>query len=149
MLLPWGYVTAKSLLGCLIKNDRMLRTKVKLLLQTPPILDIRNSTLPGFPPKPSCNKNSVFLSFLQEFAIFLSPLMCNVINVITALKKIYMRSSRVCMSLRWRRTKQSDFRFFFQYYYLWWCSRIRWKSLRPLLVHVLVRLDPGKYFRFR
>lgn len=39
--------------------------------------------------------------------------MCNVINVVTALQKIYMRSSRVCMSLRWRRTKQSDFRFFF------------------------------------
>lgn len=66
MLLPWGYVTAKSLLGCLIKNDRMLRTKVKLLLQTPPILDIRNSTLPGFPPKPSCNKNSVFYRFCKS-----------------------------------------------------------------------------------
>lgn len=39
--------------------------------------------------------------------------MCNVINAITALQKIYMRSSRVCMSMRWRRTKQSDFRFFF------------------------------------
>lgn len=66
MLLPWGYVTAKSLLGCLIKNDRMLRTKVKLLLQTPPILGIRNSTLPGFPPKPSCNKNSVFYRFCKS-----------------------------------------------------------------------------------
>lgn len=149
MLLPWGYVTAKSLLGCLIKNDRMLRTKVKLLLQTPPILDIRNSTLPGFPPKPSCNKNSVFYRFCKS-SPFSSHPSCVMWLMSSLLLKRYTWDPHVFVWVCDGGVRsKAIFVFFFQYYYLWWCSRIRWKSLRPLLVHVLVRLDPGKYFRFR